>query len=447
MKIPRGCWPAMIREQYGSAMSRLFQVALICAAVSVCASAQKVSFGQALDLALKRSAGMGMAVADQVRARQGYLETRNAYVPQVTFGSGVAKTWGYPMSIEGSAPSIFNINSQSYLINFAQRDFMRAARTDWNAASLSLQDQREVTLLEAALVYIQLDRTSAKLQALQRESTEAGRLQTISRERQREGIDSRLDVTRASLNAARARVRLAETQGNVDLLRQRLAQLTGLDARELETDPTSIPAPPEINQQDDMAARAVAASPAVKAADERARAAALRARGEHKQLYPAVDLVGNYGLFTKYNNLDLLFPTGQFSRNNATFGASIRFSFLNAPQRAKAAAADAEALRAEKQAQAAREQVSNDTLKLQRTVQQLSAAADVAQLEYELAAGDVEAIQVKLQAGSATIKDQESARIEASDKQAALFDIAFELDRVRLQLLRATGDLEKWALP
>ena len=239
---------------------------------------------------------------------------------------------------------------------------------------------------------------------------------------------------------------MAQLQGTVDLLRQRLAQLTSLDVRELEIDPQSIPPLPAINPEDDMTQRAVANSPAVKAADEKVRSAEFRAKGEHKMLYPAVDLVGNYGLFTRYNNLNLLFPQGQFSRNNATFGIAVKFPFFNASQRARAIAADAEAVKTEKQAEAVRQQVATDTLRLQRSVQQLSAARDVAQLEYELAEAETEAAQVKIQAGTATIKDQENARVEASDKQAALFDAQFQLQRAYLQLMRMTGDLQKWAL-
>jgi outer membrane protein TolC len=184
----------------------------------------------------------------------------------------------------------------------------------------------------------------------------------------------------------------------------------------------------------------------VKAADEKALAQAKRAEGERRQLYPAVDLVGNYGLFTKYNNLDLLFPSGRFSRNNATFGVDIRFSFLNAPQKAKAGEALAAALRARKEAQATREQVEQQTLRLQRAVGQLSAARDVAQLDYEVAKASAGALTERISAGEATIKDEDNARIEVSDKYAALLDAEFELDRARLQLLRLTGDLESWAL-
>ena len=64
---------------------------------------------------------------------------------------------------------------------------------------------------------------------------------------------------------------------------------------------------------------------------------------------------------------------------------SIRFPLFNASQRARAQAADADALKATKQAEAARNQVSEETLRLQRSVTQMQAARDVAQLEYEIA--------------------------------------------------------------
>jgi outer membrane protein TolC len=419
----------------------------LCLLLTPWASAQKVPFQRAIALAVTHSAGMGMAVADQMKAHQGYLELRNGYVPQVIFGSGLGKTFGYPMSIEGSAPSIFNITSQSSLYNPAQKQFIRSARTEWHASGLSLQDQREATILETALTYIQLDQAGRKLTALQTESEQVVRAETISRERMQEGVDSKADVTRASLVAARVRLRMAEVQGNVDLLRQRLSQLTGLDPKELETDQASIPVRPVINSNDDLVARALQNSPVVKAAEEKARASEQRAKGEHNALYPAIDFVANYGLFTKYNNLDLLFPQGRFSRNNATVGIAIKVPFLNATQRAHASAADAETIRARSEARAAHDQVANDTLKLQRAVQQLTASRDVVQLEYEVAQSDLEAAQARAQSGMATIKEQENARIEVSEKQAALADAQFELDRAQLQLLRSTGELEHWALP
>ena len=80
--------------------------------------------------------------------------------------------------------------------------------------------------------------------------------------------------------------------------------------------------------------------------------------------------------------VEVLCVTNSFQQNNATVGVSIRFPAFNASQRSRAQAADADALKATKQAEAARNQVSEETLRLQRSVAQMQAARDVAQLEY-----------------------------------------------------------------
>ena len=412
---------------------------------SVAASAETLTFQRAIDLAMGHSTAMGIAVADQVRAKDLLSETRNGYIPQLTVGSGAAKSWGFPLTIEGSAPAIFNVNTSSYLYNPAQQEFMKAARTDWLASSTATKDQRQQTILDVALTYDQLDKALAKLRALTDESEHAEHAETVMRERMQEGIASKADIMRASLAAARGRMRLAEAQGSVDLLRQHLSQLTGVPAKEIDIDADSMPPLPDIAPNEDLSAKALANSTSVQVADERAKAKELRARGEHKLLYPAIDFVGQYGLFTRYNNYDVYFR--QFQRNNATVGVAVRFPFLNYTQKAHAEAADAEALRARREADAARNQVSSETLRLQALVQQLTAARDVAQLDYELSQSDYEVVQTKLQEGTATIPEQETARIAMSEKFAALQDASFELDKARLQLLRSVGDLEKWALP
>ena len=182
----------------------------------------------------------------------------------------------------------------------------------------------------------------------------------------------------------------------------------------------------------------------VQSAQELATAKLFQARGEHKQLYPAVDLVGQYARFTKYNNYDQYYKT--FRRNNGAIGVEIRFPFLNKGQKDHSEAVYAEALRARKDADAAKEQVSTDTMKLQRTVAQLNAARDVAKLEYQLAQSNTEALQAKVDAGQASLRDQQQAQLDENDKYSSLLDATYELEKAEMQLLKQTGDLEKWAL-
>ena len=183
-------------------------------------------------------------------------------------------------------------------------------------------------------------------------------------------------------------------------------------------------------------------NPAVQAAETRATAQDFRARGEHRAMWPSVDFAAQYALLSTYNNYDLFFKT--FQRHNATLGVAIRFPFLSPSQRARAQSADADALRAKKQAEAAKNQVSEETLRLQRSVEQLAAAQQVADLEYQVAQSNLEATQVRVDAGTATVHDAEDARNQADERFNALQDANFQLERARIILLRATGELETW---
>jgi hypothetical protein len=43
-------------------------------------------------------------------------------------------------------------------------------------------------------------------------------------------------------------------------------------------------------------------------------------------------------------------------------------------------------------------------------------------------------------------RDVANAKLQVGDKYSQYVDTSFELDKARLQLLRATGELENWAL-
>ena len=61
-------------------------------------------FRTAIELAVRNSAATGMARADVQRTQASYTQARDLFVPQVTVGSGLAFSYGFPLSLEGSAP-------------------------------------------------------------------------------------------------------------------------------------------------------------------------------------------------------------------------------------------------------------------------------------------------------------------------------------------------------
>jgi len=421
---------------------KILRWSILLVLLASCAYAEPLPFRQAVELAAKRSAVI--SATEQVRAHQAYLEAARMYIPQLIVGSGLAKSWGFPLSIEGSAPTAISVNTVGYLINPAQRDFVRAAHTEWDATAFSSEERRQQAILETAVTYTQLDRLVTALHLLRQQEQEAVRAEQIASERVQAGVEAQVELTRAKLASARVRMGIAQVEGNVDVLRNLLAQLTGMPAAGIETVTESIPQLPEVSQSDDLAAKSASVSPAVKLAFAQADAKLLRARGEHKQFRPAVDFVGQYGLLTTYNNYQQFFKV--YQRNNGVVGVAIHFPFFNMSQRARAGAADAEAVQARHQAEEAKNKVSNETRKLQREVAQLAAAREVARLEYQLARADVDTVQTKLQAGTATLRDEANARLAEGQKYSAYLDASYLVEQAQMQLLRSTGELEKWAL-
>ncbi|HEU5234587.1 MAG TPA: TolC family protein [Terriglobales bacterium] len=422
-------------------MLQKYRVVLLLAAfVPSIANAEPVTFKRAIELAIRNSTAVNAADVDVNRLQATYQEARDQYIPQVYFGSGLAYSFGFPLG----EPSLFKVSSTSLLLNEAQREFIKAARSDVRAATLNKQEKKGQIILETALSYSELDKNEASINVLRQQEDAALKFEDIEHQRIQAGVDAPIELTKAKLNTARIRLKIAELVAGADTLRMRLSQLTGLPAKEFETVAESIPRLPEVSQGEDLATRAVNFSPAVASAKELASAKLFQARGEHKQLYPAVDLVGQYARFTKYNNYDQYYKT--FRRNNGAIGIEIRFPFLNKGQKDHSEAAYADALRARKDVDAAKEQVSTETLKLQRSVAQLSAAREVAKLEYQLAQNNTEAMQAKVDAGQATLRDQQQAQLDENDKYSTLLDATYELEKAQMQLLKQTGDLEKWAL-
>ncbi|MGE0404967.1 MAG: TolC family protein [Candidatus Korobacteraceae bacterium] len=434
------CFPLSVR-------TFLFLILCVSQALS-----EPVPFRRAIELALARAEVSSPAVADQQRARAAVQEARSAYLPHLTVGSGLGATYGYPLSIEGSAPSIFNVNYQSTLYNASQKALTQAARETLRAQDWTIEDARRNAALEAATTYVHLHNLESSRRALQQQSQESSQLIGVMEARVREGVEAQIELTRARLLDARTRMALVDAEGGLRVLRSRLAQLTGLAPAAIEIVPASIPALPQPETQQDVVAQALAASAEVRAAEQQARAQELRAEAARKARYPSVDLAAQYGLFSRINNYDEFFQ--RFQSNNATIGLAIRFPFLDYTQKAFAEVADAEALRARQQLDQVREQVATETLQLTQTENQLAIAAEVADLDRQLAQSNVDATQQRIESEAppasgmrpVSPRDLQMARIEAEQRIVAALDAGFQLQRARLQLLNAIGKLREWAL-
>lgn len=422
--------------------------------------AEPIPLKRIVELALAHATAGAIAAADEQSANAAYQQLHKSYIPQLTAGAGLGPpSYGFPLALEGQAPSLFTINTQSSIYNWSLRSAIQAAKADERMAALNTKDQREAIIQDAAQSYAELSKWEQRLVKLQEAQADADKFQAAVEQRVKEGVDSDVEGMKAKLSAARVRLRIAEAQGSADVVREHLSKLTGLATASIQTDPDSFPTPPPPAEQ--TIKDAAATTPSVEAAVEHARAQYLRAQEEHRAKWPSFDLAGQYALLSTFNNfqnyyipshpctvggVSVLCVSNSFQRNNATIGVSIRFPFLNLSQRARATGADAEALKAKKQAEAARDRASEQTLRLQRSVTQLQAAHDVAELEYEVAEKTLTATQTRVDAGTANLHDLDDARAQLSERFMTLQDVTFDLQRMQLGLLRSTGDLEKWAM-
>ena len=405
---------------------------------------QKLTLKRAVELALVHSPASMQAMADEQKALDSYHESRSNYIPQVTVGSGLGASWGYPLSLEGSAPSIVNISAQSALINPALQQYIHSAQHEYAAAQLSSKDRRGQIVQDTVLTYVELVKWESNLDHLHQQRDDAMKMQQVAEQRIQAGVDRPQMLTAAKLAAARARLHVFQAEDFIQSLRSLLFQLTGVPAASIQTDPDSIPAFPDLPSDPNTAAQAANSSFAVSMAQQHALAQAFKARAEHRALWPSVDFATQYAVLAKYNNWQQFFVSNAFQRNNASVGVVIRFPFFNAPQRAHAEAADADAARAKADMQAVKDQVSQQVLKLQSSARQAAAAKEVSELEFELSKSTFDEIEVRMNSGGATVHDEANARGDMSEKYNQLQDSDFELTRARLALMRATGDLAAW---
>jgi len=217
-----------------------------CLAFAFHATAETVPLKRAVELALSHSTTMAAAHTDEQRAFSAYLAQRNEYLPQLLVGSGLGPpSLGYPLTLEGAAPSIVNMNAQSAIFNLALRDFVRAAHTEYQESTVQTKDQREQVIQDAVLSYAELCKWQSVLAYASREYDAALKTEQAVNQRVQQGVDSALARSQARLITARVYLRISQAQGSIDVLGTRLAQLTGLPAESIKSTPIPYPGCPK----------------------------------------------------------------------------------------------------------------------------------------------------------------------------------------------------------
>jgi outer membrane protein TolC len=431
-------------------MIRLRRQLIACSALAcaVTPAIAQISFTSAVTLALKNSPKVKTAQADVDKARATLEELRDAYIPNVVGASAIGPpSYGFPLG----QPSIYNLNSQSLVFSYPQRDYVRAAKASLEASTLSLKDVRESVAEDTAITYLALNRDLERQAVLQEQQGFADHLVAIVQDRLSAGQDTPIDLTSARLTAAQ--IHLARLRMNDETIADQahLARLVGLPPQGLDTSVSSVP-PIVPAQAADPSTTTISATTSPAVASAYALAASKReiAFAENRYLLrPQITLDAQYSRFAKFNNLqDYYF---RFQQNNAAIGVQITLPFFDAARKAKARGADADAAHAEHDADSIRDQFLDIRLKAQHATAELAIRAEIATLDQQLAQQNLDALTVQLNSGNGnsataqmTPKDEQTSRIAEREKFLAVLNANFELQQAQISLMRESGDLESW---
>lgn len=405
----------------------------------------QISLSTAVALAEKNSPSVRAAAAAWRQAAAGLSESKDAYYPSFSLGSSVGPPpYGFPLG----NPDIYNVDAQSLVFSYSQRDYVRAAGASLHAAALSLKDAQQQVTLDVSLAYVELDHDLKEIAALNQEEDAAGELAQIEQQRVAAGVDPRVAQLQAELTTAQVDEKRIHLQNDAGEMRQKIAHLTGLPAEGLATVDSSIPpvtVPSSISDQE-----LSAGNPGIAAQYADARSRFFTAFGDERQNHrPTIGFGLKYQRFAKFQNFQEYYHN--FQQNNISAGIQLTIPIFDRSLKAKAQASAADAARAEAQADQNRNQLSEAALQMSDSIRELAAQQRVAQIQNEIAQDQLQSVESELTNGSGspatpsvTPVQAAQARIQERERYEDLLDANFSLIRVELNLLRATGQITSW---
>jgi outer membrane protein TolC len=406
------------------------------------AETRTLTLKEAVDLALKQSPDLLLARLDEQRAEQAVRIARDPFTPKVVAGSGLAYTTGFPMSIEGSSPSIIQARVVQSLYNRPQSYQVALARENARTASLDSDAKRDEVVLRTAVLYVDAQGAARMAQAAWEQCAALEKVAETIGARVTEGRELQIEKKRAALNLARARARAEQLRADREYAEESLATVLGLDPSErvqVSLDDARPPLPlPESEE-------AVAASALEHSHEIRRLESALLAKGyelrSHKAArLPTMDLVAQYGLFARFNNYEDYFQ--RFERHNAQIGVSFQLPFLaGSGPSARAAQAEIDAAKLRTEMNRTRNRISTEARRAFQQLQNAQAAAEVARLDLDVAREQLSILLAQMSEGRATLRQVEEARFTELEKWLTLYDTQSAVERARYELLRYTGDL------
>jgi outer membrane protein TolC len=410
----------------------------VSAGFALAAETTTLTLKQAVDLALRQNPDIAIARLDEMRAALDVEVVKEPLLPRVYAGSGLAYSNGFPMSIDGGAPSIVQAKATRTLFSRTQGLQVAQARETAHGATFGAAAVREDVALRTASLFLDLEKTTRQIELAARQGEALQRVEAQVRLRVDEGKEKEIEGRRAALNVARSRQRSSALESQRKRLSESLATVLGMDlATRIVPANEERPRPALPAGEDASVQAALNENPELRKLESDIAARNLQVRGFRALRYPKVDLVAQYGLFAKFNNYTDYFRT--FQRNNGQIGLSVAVPiFSNSQDEAQAAQAGIDGQKLQAELVRARGRVEAETRQSWQEIQQAGTAEEIARMDLDLAREQTATLLVQLEEGKVTSKDVELSRYVENERLMQLDEAASMAERARFQLLKET---------
>src|SRR5579864_3750498 len=400
-----------------------------------------VTLKRAIELALQNSKEIQVAKIQASVADHAAQITKAQFMPNLYAGSGAGYTNGIPETPGGRAPSVFNVTYTEQVFNEPLRGQAKEQQEQAKAQRIALEEAKNSVISRTAMAYLELGKVRHSLELLHAEQDSAEKIIQVTQERQGQGLELPVEVTKAQLIKARVVQRILQLEEREDELEVFLRYQLGFsDTQAIDVTPEDLPGEVEL-AGDNLVAAALTNNTGLRLAESDVRAKEFRLKGEKRGYFPTLELVSIYSVLAKFNNYSEFFS--HFQRNNYNAGVDVRVPIFSAQLKANIGLAQVNLDAAKASLTSKRTELTADVRQKTRGVREMDAAKEVARLELQLAQQNVTVLQAQFGEGKLNLKDVEKARLDENDKWMAYLDANFQKQQAQLDLLKTAGQLDK----
>jgi outer membrane protein TolC len=333
----------------------------------------------------------------------------------------------------------------------SQRNYLRAAKYAVQSSQSALTNTRIQVEEDTVIAYLSLQEALGRQSAITDEYHAAVNLRSVVEERFSAGLESQIEMKDACRTEVQVRLQKLQLEDEVASLRDHLERMTGIPSDQFALVPVVLPSVPLSHPVSPPSPSTETGIPKVLAASANARSKLQQAFGDSRDTWmPQVSFNAQYGRISPFNNVSSYYNlNGDY--NTLAVGVQIQIPLLDLSRKAKARESMADAMHAEHELENLRDQAGEDHIKSEHGAVELAAKAELAEIDHGLAQDRLNAIIVEENATAAgntvpivTPKEEQKARIQERLKYLDLLDANLEVMKVKVDILKRSGDLENW---